>query len=362
MKKFILIITLVAAVLLFMYSYQVKNQKAENKNVKIGAVLTLTGNMSEYGKAVKDGITLAIEENEENKTFFNYEIVFEDDQMDAKKSATAIHKLIYMDKIDAALSITSGTGNVIAPIAAKNNIVHFSYADDNTIATNQKYSFNRNIRYEDLTSKIIDLFNQQNVKSIYFVNFIHSSSKRLMKAIEPQVNKSFDVMGNEWVNASDREYRNLAENIKRKNPDAVYLYVLEPALSILGKELKNVGYEGKILTSYLFSYAKNKELFEGCYFVNTKKPNKEFKDKFKKRFGYEPNLGSGEVYDNTNLIIKTFEKNRSKNPDRFLKEIKSVIKNYKGAIDKIEITEGKVIYNDLVFNKVENGKIVEVNE
>lgn len=334
----------------------------EKKTVKIGAVLALSGDMSEYGQSAKDGITLAFEELQKKDTYFDYELIFEDDQLDTKRTATAANKLIFMDKVDAIISISSGTANVIAPIAEKEQIINFTYADDNTVAAKHKYSFNRNIRYSDMTDKVLELFHKREVNSVYFVNFIHSSAKRLMGALKPMVetDKSLKIVGEDWVNATDRDFKALAEKIKKTNPDAVYIYVMEPVLTLIGKELKRIGYEGEILTSYLFSYAKHKELFEGNYFVNTKLPNDEFKVKYLKRFDYEPNLGSGELYDSFNIIVNGFEKNKSTKADDFVVIATDILDEYDGAFGKLGMTEGDVIYGEFVFNRVLNGKIEEV--
>ncbi len=361
MKKNILfyLFLLIAACLVMYQTGDKSGDEKEKRTVKIGAVLALTGDLSEYGKAVQDGITLALEEINKEDNNFNYEVIFEDDQFDPKRTASAINKLVYMDKVEAVLSTTSGTANVIAPIVEKEKIVHIGYADDNSVAAKNRYSFNRNVRYEDMTAKVIELFNKRDVKDIYFVNFIHSSAKRLMGALKPVVEaeEGFNIVGEDWVNSTDRDFRAIGEKIKRINPDGVYLYVLEPNLTLIGKELQKIGYEGEIITSYLFSYAKHKELFEGNYFVNTEKPNKEFTHKFMKKFGYEPNIGSGEVYDNLKMMVDGFEKNKSTNADEFIKIIKDVVADYDGAFGKVGMTSEDLIYGGFIINKIVDGKI-----
>ena len=82
--------------------YQHREQKSGKPVVKIGAILPLTGAMGFVGQTYKDLYEMRLSEIPENSKF-KYQLIFEDDQLDAQKSLTAGQKLLSLDNVDVLL-------------------------------------------------------------------------------------------------------------------------------------------------------------------------------------------------------------------------------------------------------------------
>ena len=79
--------------------------KKEEKEIKIGAVLSLTGKGAKYGEAIKRGIDLALEEvNSEPNRKAKIKVVYEDSLSEPQKAVSAFNKLIEIDKVPVVIS------------------------------------------------------------------------------------------------------------------------------------------------------------------------------------------------------------------------------------------------------------------
>jgi len=106
-------------------SFNFAGCKKEEKVIKIGAILPLTGNLAFLGKPEQVAIQIAQNEiNKEGK--IKVEIIFGDSKADPKTAVSIAHKMINIDKVDAIITSTSGVAMAVAPIAAKNNILNFA--------------------------------------------------------------------------------------------------------------------------------------------------------------------------------------------------------------------------------------------
>lgn len=105
---------------------------AEKQTVKIGVSIPLSGSGAFMGEGVRNAVDLALSEHSDAK--YKYVAIYEDDQMNAKMASTTAQKLITSDGVDAIISFSSGTGNVIAPIAQESKILHIGMASDANVA------------------------------------------------------------------------------------------------------------------------------------------------------------------------------------------------------------------------------------
>src|SRR3972149_8364316 len=92
------------------------------QDLKIGAILPLSGDAASWGEAGKEGIELAIDEVN-GKGGINGKkvaIIYEDTQAQPEKGASAMLKLTSIDKVPAVIGdIVSATTLAAAPIAEK---------------------------------------------------------------------------------------------------------------------------------------------------------------------------------------------------------------------------------------------------
>jgi branched-chain amino acid transport system substrate-binding protein len=103
---------------------QIANRKSDD-NVRIGALLALTGSGANYGKSLQQGIELAKEEvnNTGGINGKPLQIIYEDSQGDAKTGVAAFTKLVSVDHVPAVLGSISSVILAVAPIADQQQVV-----------------------------------------------------------------------------------------------------------------------------------------------------------------------------------------------------------------------------------------------
>ena len=109
--------------LLLIYGCSYKNVNSNTKNIKIGLILPLTGDIAKFGEGMLNAAELARNDSDKNVTL----IVEDDKSCDQKESVTAINKLILVDKVKAVVgSVCSHSMLAISPIAENNHIILIS--------------------------------------------------------------------------------------------------------------------------------------------------------------------------------------------------------------------------------------------
>ena len=103
--------------------------RVEEKVVKIGAILPLTGDAAKYGESAKEGIELAIKEinAEGGVKGHKIEIIYEDSQGLPTTGVSAFQKLITSNRVPAVIGgLFSSVTLAIAPIANREHVVVLS--------------------------------------------------------------------------------------------------------------------------------------------------------------------------------------------------------------------------------------------
>lgn len=116
----------IVALIIFLYLFSsiVSCSKAR-KDVEIGALLALTGSGANYGKSLKQGIDLAVEEINQAGGISgkNLKVIYEDSQTDAKAGVNGFIKLAEVNKVPLVIGSISSVVLAVAPIADEKKIV-----------------------------------------------------------------------------------------------------------------------------------------------------------------------------------------------------------------------------------------------
>src|SRR5215217_4997720 len=112
------------------------------QELKVGAVLPLTGGAAAYGEWMGNGLKIA--EDEINKKWGSSRkltVIIEDSKSNPKDAVTAMNKLLSADKVQAVMTTLSGVTNALAPIATQNKIILTTSATLPGITDQSEYLF-----------------------------------------------------------------------------------------------------------------------------------------------------------------------------------------------------------------------------
>jgi len=252
---------------------------APEGTIKIGVIAPLSGNLAFLGEGYRDAFLLAKENS--NNTKYNYELIFEDDQMDPAKTATALQKLISIDKVNAVVSFASGPANMISPIAEQNKIIHFGIATDPNAAKGE-YNFMHWTPPSEEAKTFVAELQKRGIKKLGIFETNQQGVMATVGAITERLKGTdIEIVTDQKFNMQERDFRTLIAKAKSSGAEIYLLEAFPPQLEILTKQIKEAQISTPLTCIELVeSSDEAMKLFEGYWYVNAADSTTEFNKKF----------------------------------------------------------------------------------
>ena len=358
MKKLHIILGLVIILVIgtLVLSSDKAKLESEKPLVKIGISGPLSGSLAFAGDAMRNAAQMAIEERTDSNN--RYEIVFEDDSFDPKKAASAVVKMVSVDKVDAFMTFASAAGNIANPIAEKYKVPHISIASDPNIAKGD-YNFTHWTTPSAEAQVFIEELNRRGIKKIALLGANIQGITAVMDEVERQVKGTdIQIVAKEVFNFGTTDFRTLISKVRAQNPEIYVPIAFSPELEILAKQIKDAGITEPMTSLEGFELTDKPELFEGLWYVNAADASEEFRIAYKNRFGKDPVIATANAYDIVKMIIDSAE--RTSNGE--VKPTPEAIKNalydldMKGALGNLKIDKDGFVLTKAVVRIIEGGK------
>ncbi len=339
------------------------SEKSNKPVVKIGVVSSFSGKFAENGENVKATLELALQDVAPKNIQIKY--IYEDFGYDAPRAATAVNKLINVDKVDAVISWSAVAGNVISPIADKAEIFHFGISNDKNIAIG-KYNFIHWTQSDVLADKMVELIANKNAKSVVLFAVYQPGLQQTTDLVESKL-KARGIK-TERVNfgIDDKDFNVIVDKMKQKNFDVWYTTALPPSLDILLKTIleKNVNKPLVAIDSFLFSNLKDK--LDGAQYVVTPEGDQDLLNRVTKKTGSTNYFSVGYTYD-AGYILGTvysdlYEKLGRIPTSQEVADRITETKNFKGSVGNIWVDNDGVFQSGAVVMEIKDGKQVVVEK
>ncbi|MEI8339823.1 MAG: ABC transporter substrate-binding protein [bacterium] len=329
------VIVLVSVFLFVTLGDKTVTPSANKDIIKIGVVLPLSGNLAFLGESAKNSANLALSDYGITKN--DYQLVFEDDQFDGKKTVTAVSKLISADGVKAIVTFGSGPANSAKPLVIKNDLIHLSVVSDQTFADG-KNNFNHWTAPVDEVTAMVQEFKNRNIKKVA----LFTANQDGMLAINNEIKKQLKgteivITTDETFNFGEKDFRSQIIKIKSNLPDIIVLTCFAPELDVLGKQIKDAGITVPMTSEEGMETTTNQKLFNGYWYVSAGDPSSDFVDKYKSEFSSSsPMVGSGNVYDIVKILVTAYEKSSDIERVSIAKQLLK-IKDFSGAMGNISM-------------------------
>lgn len=372
MKKLWIIIGVVVVVTLAVVLFVTQTKKQTNE-IRIGAILPLTGDAALYGEISKSAIDLAVEEINSKGGVQGHKIsiIYEDSQAKPELAVNAVNKLITVDKVNVIIGpMGSSEVMAIAPILNKKKVVSISPA-----ATSHEITDAGDYIFRTIVSDVYDgtamaRFAYQD-KGIKKVGVFYMTEAGPQGVAEAFINE-FKKLGGyiqivEKCSRGEKDFRTPISRIDKKNPDAIYfaLYPIETELFI--RQIRELGINRFLMTHQLIDdpqvLGKLGKAADGIVFTTPKlTPEtgglgvKLFYEKYRDKYGKEPQQFAPNSYDAVMLIVNAMEKYGfdSEGTKKGLYEVK----NYEGASGILSMDQDGDVDQKMLIMVIENGKPV----
>ncbi len=316
MKKGIIGGIILIGIIVIGYFALIPTQKTnEKEEIKIGVILPLTGDAAIYGKAMQNGIELALEESS-NKEI--YRLMYEDDK-GAQNAANSAITLLLTKKIDVLIGgAQSSTANVLIPKIEENKVPMIAPGASSVDFDTSTNYFMRVWPSDSYDGRILGNYVIEQTLNNEGIALFYTGSK-YGEGINQVFEKIIIENGNKIVfserfTEGSRDFRTQIQKIKESGAKVLFLPGYYAEVSIILKQIKELGLTDiKIYGTSSFHDQKLidqlKDILNGVIFSfpdfdidgdNSK--TKEFGDKYFKSFNIKADIFSAYAYDCFKLI------------------------------------------------------------
>lgn len=333
--------------------------------IKIGAILTLSGEGASWGETSKNAIDLAITKINKTEGIHGkkIKIIYEDSSGDPIKTINAYKKLKDIDNVVAIIGPNMAYEvSAIAPLAANDNfpIITPSYANEST-RINKK---NPLLIWLDpyLESKELAKYIYDN--GIKYIAVISTNDQW-----ETEISNSFiywfkesggKIITHQKVNYDDKEIKTTITQLIKDNPEAVFVGTYYQFTNIT-KILKELNYKGVIYSAEVDDYLadQTKNYVNYLEFISSDKYSDDFVFEYEQTYRKQISIPAGQTYDTTNILLEIIKSCNSKvnciydNLENF--------KAYSGVSGKISIDDENRTYIPTAIYSLQRGKIMKIH-
>lgn len=291
--------------------------------VKIGLNFELTGEVSSYGTAERNGAQLAIDEfNAKEDKPFTVEGVEIDSKGDPAESTTAAIKLIDEDKVAAIVGPATSAPSIATYQAASDKqtpVVSPSATQvDAMMNGDSPYEYAWRVCFEDSyqgAAMAIYAYETLGDKNAAIINETSDYGQGLAKTFKEKFESlGGKVVAQEQYNAKDTDFASILTKIKEKKFDVLYIAGYYGEAGLIIKQAREAGIDCNIVGADGFESEKLAELagkenlnnvwYTTCYTtVNASDELKSFIDDYTAKYDQAPNMFSALAYDATNLVL-----------------------------------------------------------
>lgn len=213
---------------------------------KIGTVVATKGPAGLLGQSFLKAMQLAKEDAKDTKHL--YELVIEEIPS-PDKAEPAIQKLIKVDKVNALIVGLSMSGQIAKTYATAAKIPLFCICSVSSVG-DELYTFTIMPLAEDEAMRWVAEARKRGIKRIARLTQDYPSIDNHVRALK----------------ASTVDFRATIAAAKATSPDVYFVEAFNPALDILGQQLKDSGIRN-VASVVAFSVSERPELFEGGWYT-----------------------------------------------------------------------------------------------
>ena len=342
----------------------------EDEEMKIGAILPLTGDGAKYGEAAKKGIDLAVEDINLKGGIKGRKIkvVFEDSQGSPAIGVAAVKKLITVERVPVIIGdLFSSVTLAIAPIANENKVAILSPASSAPAITNAGDYIFRNCASDIFEGSIMGNFavaklGIKRVAVLYINNDYGVGISDVFK--KTFIQKSGYVTIEEAFDQGATDFRTQLSKVNASHPQAVYI-VGYRELGQLLKQAMELGIKVQFLSTVMFEdpeilkiagYAAEGVIYSARAYDPQGKDEaiQNFVRSFKQRYGVIPDIFSGLSYDSVKILALAIEKGGFNSEG--IKKALYEIKHYPAVVGDTSFDENGDVIQPALIKTVEEGK------
>lgn len=340
----------------------------QDKTVRIGALLGLSGLGSQIGQWILSGAEVAVAQLAAAGGT-KFVLVTEDSQWNPQKGVEGFNKLTNVDKIDVLLAGGSSVMEAIAPIADERKLVLVNVgAQSPKMAGIGKFTFSA-LQLSDFDTKVLAAYAYSQLKYRKIATlYVNNDTGKFNQAALADAFKAAGgtITAQEAFKSNETNYAVQVAKIRATSPDAIYVVGTPAELPFAVKQTRQfapdvpvLSYAGIESTEFLKATG---EAANGVIYTTTafdpasKDPAiasfaKAYEDKYKEK-PTSPYIGYG--YDAVMIISAALKQTNGAAGDALREKIHS-IKRFPGITGENVFRDDGTVAKDIAVRKIEGG-------
>lgn len=348
------------SIILLSISFIGCNKKNEKNYFKVGIMVPLSGEVAEYGVAVKNAYELARKLNP--KGFKHIKFIYEDNRYEGKTAVSAFLKLANQDKVHLIYNWGTSPNEATTTLAKRLTTPSIVETIDDDITKDCRMCIKTPVSGKDYNQPVNDYLEANNFKKIGIIKNELGFFNNLIKHI------TAEIVFKESVPLDTSDFNSIISKIQNKEVDALGVFLVSSQVPLFYSKAKIFGYTPKTFsTDFLDSQSvvdKSGELLNGVVF-SALDVSKEFRKNYTKEYKNDIQIAfAGSAYDKAKIFSTLFNfKDSSKlTSEQIIDKFKS-LKPFQGANGLVEYEEnesGKIIKAPAILKGIRDKKLVVI--
>ena len=337
----------------------------------VGVLLPMTGSASTYGQSMKNGIDLALDQEQANLPD-GFQVLWGDTASDPATGAAELERVAGQGARIIVAGTTSDTARALLPVLDETDTIAISPSASAPSLTKDSRRFFRVFASDELEGRRAGRFLYEDRDKTSVLIFAEDTAQA--RGIEPPFRQVFEqAMGGEVVGriviGSPRWEQDAADLLAAHHPASVYVIAYGDMTIDVLRFLRKKNFDGPICASSAFytghivdSYA---DLVEGVFFpqpaFDMKSENQltqDFVATYQQRFQQDPDIYAAHAYDVMRVVIFVSGEASSFSATEIRKVLAFGIKEFPGVTGIIQFNDyGDVRHNPIMFI-VKNGQVL----
>lgn len=221
------------------------------------------------------------------------------DELPKQSNVTqTLQKFIDVHHINVLMTEGIQNGLMAAPLARKNNILHFSIANDPAIADG-KNNFLAWSPASEQAAVLVNELKRKKVEQLGIITSTQPSSMVLTQSVIQQLkaHSSIKVSAYQQIESGEKNFSGLINNMEKKNPDLYFIMASPDEIELIQSGM-NTAHVKKPITSIIGRVTpKVMKVFDGQWYIDTHEMKPEFIKQFKQEYLNHPVTEAGYAFD-----------------------------------------------------------------
>jgi len=329
----------------------------------VGVLLPTTGSAATYGESMKNGIDLALEQEQGNLPE-GFQIKWGDTASDPETGAAELRRITAEGARLVIAGTTSGTARALLPVLDETNTIAISPSASEPSLTKDSRRFFRVFSSDELEGRRAGrfLYEEQDRTSV----IIYAVDSDQARGIEPPFRQVFDqamggeIVGRVMVHGADWE-KESADLLAASRPASAYIIGYGDTTVEVLRHLREKRFEGPICATSAFYTGQivedHPELVEGVYFPQPAfdvrsegQMVQDFVKSYRQKYQDDPDIYAAHAFDTMRVAIWVANQTKVFTASDIRKTLAFHVKEFPGVTGIIQFNDyGDVHHNPIMF-------------